>query len=72
MEKLKGLYRELGVEHYLTPWGITEHNVEEVGQLMHPMQAAFDQNPVFCSAKEDALNILKSKSHDDQPLNVVG
>jgi len=27
---------------------------------MHPMQAAFDQNPVYCSAQEDALNILKN------------
>ena len=60
LEKLKELYSELGVEHYLTPWGITENNVEEVGQLMHPMQAAFDQNPVYCSAQEDALIMLKN------------
>jgi alcohol dehydrogenase len=60
LDKLKELYSELGVEHYLTPWGITVDNVEEVGELMHPMQAAFDQNPVFCSAKEDALNFLKN------------
>jgi alcohol dehydrogenase len=60
LEKLKGLYGELGVEYYLTPWGITEDNIEEVGKLMHPMQAAFDQNPVYCSAKEDALNILRN------------
>ena len=59
LEKLQELYNKLGVEKYLTPWGITEDNVEEVGKLMHPMQAAFDQNPVFCSAKEDALSILK-------------
>ena len=60
LKKLKELYSELGVENYLTPWGITEDNVEEVGKLMHPMQAAFDQNPVYCSAQEDALNILKN------------
>lgn len=60
LEKLKELYNELGVEHYLNAWGITEDNIEEVGKLMHPMQAAFDQNPVFCSAKDDALNFLKN------------
>jgi alcohol dehydrogenase len=60
LEKLKGLYSELGVEQYLTPWGITKDNIDEVGKLMHPMQAAFDQNPVFCSAKEDALEFLKN------------
>ena len=60
LEKLKGLYGELGVEHCVTPWGITEDNIEEVGKLVHPMQAAFDQNPVYCSAKEDALNILRN------------
>jgi alcohol dehydrogenase len=58
--KLKELYSELGVEKYLTPWGITADNVEEVGKLMHPLQAAFDQNPVYCSAQEDALDILKN------------
>jgi alcohol dehydrogenase len=60
LEKLKELYKKLGVEQYLTTWGITKDNVEEVGKLMHPMQAAFDQNPVFCSAQEDALKFLKN------------
>jgi alcohol dehydrogenase len=60
LEKLKGLYSELGVEQYLTQWGITEKNIEEVGKLMHPMQAAFDQNPVYCSAQGDALKFLKN------------
>jgi alcohol dehydrogenase class IV len=59
LEKLRQLYDKLGVDPYLDRWGITQANVEEVGILMHPLQAAFDQNPVACSAQEDALNILK-------------
>ena len=57
---LRKLYAKLGVKCSLDSWGITKENVEEVGKLLHPFQAAFDQNPIPFSAKEDALNILRS------------
>ena len=33
--------------------------LEEVAQLMIPLQTAFDQNPVPFSADQDALKILR-------------
>jgi alcohol dehydrogenase class IV len=59
LDLLRKLYAKLGVERYLDSWGITKENVEEVAKLLHPLQAAFDQNPVPFSAKEDALKILR-------------
>ena len=59
LDLLRKLYAKLGVECHLDSWGITKENVNEVAKLLHPMQAAFDQNPIPFSAKEDALNILR-------------
>ena len=50
---------KLGVPKYLDEWGITKDNVDEVAQLMLPLQAAFNQNPVNFSAEQDALQMLR-------------
>ena len=56
---LKGLSNKLKVPQYLDQWGITMENVDEVAQMMIPLQAAFDQNPIPFSATTDALTLLK-------------
>ena len=58
-ELLKLLVKKLDVPSDLDSWGITKKNVQEVAMLMHPLQAAFDQNPIPFSAKDDALEMLK-------------
>lgn len=49
----------LGVPKTLCQWGVTNANVEDAAELMHPLQAAFDQNPVAFDAKTDALDMLR-------------
>lgn len=53
------LFNKLGVPKYLDQWGITKSNVDKVAELMNPLQAAFDQNPIYFSAEKDALEMLK-------------
>ncbi len=55
---IRDLADSLGVPKYLDEWGITKNNVQEVAQLMLPLQAAFDQNPVSFSAEHDAREML--------------
>ncbi len=59
VELLKGLTNKLKIPQYLDPWGITLENLEEVAQMLIPLQAAFDQNPLPFSATTDALALLK-------------
>lgn len=49
---------KLGVPKSLDQWGITKNNVDDVAQLMVPLQAAFNQNPVPFSAERDAKEML--------------
>ncbi|MDQ7822771.1 MAG: iron-containing alcohol dehydrogenase [Candidatus Eremiobacteraeota bacterium] len=56
---LSELSGKIEVPQYLDRWGITKDNIEEVAQLMLPLQAAFDQNPVPFSADADAKAMLK-------------
>lgn len=49
----------LGVPRELDGWGITKENVDDVAELMLPLQAAFDQNPVGFSAESDAPALLR-------------
>lgn len=58
-EVLRELSNKLNVPATLEQWGVTRDNVEEVAALMHPLQGAFDQNPVAFSAHEDALAMLR-------------
>lgn len=58
-ELFRALSDRLGVPRYLTKWGVTKANVEEVAKLMHVLQGAFNQNPVPFSATDDALAMLK-------------
>lgn len=50
---------KLNVPKYLDQWGITKENVGDVAELMIPLQAAFDQNPVPFSAEQDAIEMIK-------------
>jgi alcohol dehydrogenase class IV len=56
---MRGLFERLNVPKYLDNWGITKNNVEHVGKLMLPLQAAFDQNPIPFSAATDASKFLR-------------
>lgn len=56
---MKELFNKLRVPKYLDAWGITKENIDQVAELMLPLQAAFDQNPVLFSAATDAPKILK-------------
>lgn len=58
-ELFRALSDSLGVPRYLTKWGVTKENVEEVAKLMHVLQGAFNQNPVPFSATDDARAMLK-------------
>ncbi|MGE4556722.1 MAG: iron-containing alcohol dehydrogenase [Desulfovibrionaceae bacterium] len=58
VEALQALADRLGAPRTLTQWGISKDNVEDVAKLMHPLQGAFDQNPISFDAKTDALAML--------------
>ncbi len=58
-EIMRELSDTMGVPKTLSQWGVTKDNVEQVGELMHPLQGAFDQNPVAFNAKTDALDMLR-------------
>lgn len=55
------LFERLNMPKYLDDWGITKKNVEHVCELMLPLQAAFDQNPIPFSAAKDATAFLKMR-----------
>jgi alcohol dehydrogenase len=56
---IKELCEYLRVPTSLDSWGISADNVSEVAELMLPMQAAFDQNPIDFSAEEDVADLLR-------------
>lgn len=56
---MRELSEKLLVPEYLDQWGITKNNLEDVERLMLPLQAAFDQNPVFFSAGKDVIDMLR-------------
>lgn len=56
---IRKLSDTLSVPRYLDEWGITRDNVDDVAQLMLPLQAAFNQNPVDFSAEHDAREMLR-------------
>ncbi|MAN80227.1 MAG: hypothetical protein CMF64_07530, partial [Magnetovibrio sp.] len=58
-DAIRELARSLDVPETLSQWGITADNVDEVGDLMQGMQAAFDQNPIAFSAKTDVYDMLR-------------
>ncbi len=55
------LVDKLKVPKYLDQWGITKENVGDVAELMIPLQAAFDQNPVPFSVEKDVIELLKKQ-----------
>jgi len=55
---IRGLADKLGVPRTLNAWGITRSNLDEVANLVLPLQAAFNQNPIPFSAETDARNML--------------
>lgn len=57
-ELIRALSDHLGVPRTFGKWGISRSNVEDVVKLMHPMQAAFNQNPIPFHADRDARAIL--------------
>lgn len=56
---MRRLFAKLNMPKYLDEWGITRNNVERVSELMLPLQAAFDQNPIPFSAATDAPKFLR-------------
>jgi alcohol dehydrogenase class IV len=56
---------KLGVPAYLDEWGITRRNIGEVAELLLPLQAAFDQNPIMFSAEKDAPEMLRRHVRDE-------
>jgi len=56
---LRSLSDRLRVPRYLDQWGITKQNVDDVAQLMLPLQGAFNQNPIAFSAEQDAPVMLR-------------
>jgi len=56
---MKELFNKLRVPKHLDAWGVTKENVDQVAELMLPLQAAFDQNPVLFSAATDAPKFLR-------------
>ena len=55
---IRALADKLGVPRTLNAWGITRGNLDEVANLVLPLQAAFNQNPIPFSAETDARNML--------------
>jgi alcohol dehydrogenase class IV len=55
---IRELADRLGVPRTLERWGITRRNADDVVQLMLPLQAAFNQNPIPFSAETDARDLL--------------
>lgn len=59
VEMLRDLCEKLNVPRCLDEWGVTRQNIDEIAKLMHPLQPAFDQNPIPFSATTDVLEMLK-------------
>jgi alcohol dehydrogenase class IV len=57
-EAIRRLADRLDVPRTLERWGITRRNVDDVAQLVLPLQAAFNQNPVPFTAEGDARDML--------------
>jgi alcohol dehydrogenase len=58
VQKMYELADKLNVPKYLDKWGITKEKVDEVVELMLPLQAAFNQNPVEFVAERDVKPLL--------------
>ena len=56
--RMRELAALLSVPQTLEKWGVTSDKADEVGKLLLPLQAAFDQNPVPFSAEKDAPKML--------------
>jgi len=56
---IRELADKLGVPRTLNAWGINRGNIDDVANLLLPLQAAFDQNPLPFSAQTDGREILK-------------
>lgn len=56
---VRALFDKLGVPRYLDGWGITKANLKEVADLVRPLQAAFDQNPLPFDAELDGYDLLQ-------------
>lgn len=57
-EMFQNFSEEMKVPKYLNEWGINTENADKVCSLMHPMQGAFDQNPVPFNALDDARRMI--------------
>lgn len=58
-KKIGALTAKLTVPVFLNQWGVTRKNIDDVASLLKPLQAAFDQNPVYFSSDKDAYELLK-------------
>jgi alcohol dehydrogenase class IV len=57
-EIIRDLASHLGVPRTLGKWGINRANLDQVVELMSPLQGAFNQNPVPFNTGADARKIL--------------
>jgi alcohol dehydrogenase class IV len=55
---IRDLSSQLGVPRTLGQWGITRSNLDQVVELMSPLQGAFNQNPIPFAIGSDARKIL--------------
>ncbi|MFC1674059.1 iron-containing alcohol dehydrogenase [Pseudomonadota bacterium] len=58
-EAMRELSDTMGVPKTLCQWGVSKDNVEQVAELMVPLQGAFNQNPIEFIAETDALAMLR-------------
>jgi alcohol dehydrogenase class IV len=57
-QAIRELANHLDVPATLDRWGITKANLDHVAELMLPLQAAFNQNPIPFSAETDARAMI--------------
>lgn len=55
---IRKLADHLGVPRSLGKWGISRENLDKVVELMNPMQAAFNQNPIPFAIGNDVRTLL--------------
>lgn len=58
-DRLRTLCERMQVPRTLERWGVGLKDAEKVEQLLLPLQAAFDQNPIAFSAQRDAPVLLR-------------